>query len=49
MITRAFIIPTGDEIKNGTVLDLDSARVLESLVKLSPEMVVTRLAPVVDV
>lgn len=49
VITRAFIIPTGDEIKNGTVLDLDSAKVLESLVKLSPEMVVTRLAPVVDV
>ena len=49
MITRAFIIPTGDEIKNGTVLDLDSAKIMESLVRLNPEMVITRLAPVVDV
>ena len=49
VINRAFIIPTGDEIKNGTVLDLDSAKIMESLVRLNPEMVVTRLAPVVDV
>lgn len=49
MIGRAYIIPTGDEIKNGTVLDLDSPRIMESLVRLNPEMVITRLAPVVDV
>lgn len=49
VINRAFIIPTGDEIKNGTVLDLDSAKIMESLVRLNPEMVITRLAPVVDV
>ena len=36
VINRAFIIPTGDEIKNGTVLDLDSAKIMESLVRLNP-------------
>ena len=49
MISRAFIIPTGNEIKDGTVLDLDCPRIMEQLVRLNPEMVVTRLAPVVDV
>lgn len=49
MISKAFIIPTGNEIKDGTVLDLDCPRIMEQLVRLNPEMVVTRLAPVVDV
>lgn len=49
MISHAFIIPTGNEIKDGTVLDLDCPKIMEELVRLNPEMVVTRLAPVVDV
>ena len=49
MISKAFIIPTGNEIQDGTVLDLDSPRIMGELVKLNPEMVITRLAPVLDV
>lgn len=49
MISKAFILPTGNEIKDGTVLDLDCPKILEKLVKLNPEMVVVRQAPVVDV
>ena len=49
MISKAFILPTGNEIKDGTVLDLDCPKILEKLVKLNPEMVVIRQAPVVDV
>lgn len=49
MISKAFIIPTGNEIKDGTVLDLDCPRIMEKLVRLNPEMIITRLAPVVDV
>ena len=49
MISKAFIIPTGDEIKDGTVLDLDCPRIMEQLVRLNPEMEIIRLAPVVDV
>lgn len=49
MISKAMIIPTGNEIKDGTVLDLDCPRIMEELIRLNPEMVVTRLAPIVDV
>ena len=49
MISNAFIIPTGNEIKDGTVLDLDCPKIMAELVRLNPEMVVTRLAPVLDV
>lgn len=49
MIAKAFIIPTGNEIKDGTVLDLDCPKIMQELVRINPEMVVTRLAPVVDV
>lgn len=49
MIFNAFIIPTGNEIKDGTVLDLDSPKIMGELVKLNPEMMITRLAPVLDV
>lgn len=48
MIKSATIIPTGDEIKAGIVYDTDSAAVLQQLVKLNPEMQITRIAPVVD-
>lgn len=49
MISKAFLIPTGNEIKDGTVLDLDCPKIMEQLVRLNPEMEVTRLSPVVDV
>lgn len=48
MIGNAFIIPTGDEIKNGTVLDLDCPEIMRALVALSPDCRVTRLPPVSD-
>lgn len=49
MISRAFLLPTGGEIRDGTVLDLDCPRIMEQLVRMNPEMVITRLAPLLDV
>ena len=44
----AYILPTGDEILNGTVLDLDSPEIMRQLVRHCPAMEVIRLAPLVD-
>ncbi len=44
-----YILPTGDEIKNGTVLDLDAPEIIGQIVKAYPEAEVTRLCPLVDV
>lgn len=44
-----YIIPTGEEIRDGTVLDLDSAEIMRQMVKFDPETQVTRLTPVCDV
>lgn len=49
MIASAYIIPTGDEIRDGTVLDLDCPKILAELVRLNPGITVTRVPPVVDV
>lgn len=49
MIKTAYLIPTGNEILDGTVLDLDCPALLQELVRLAPAMCVTRLSPVVDV
>jgi len=48
MIKSAVIIPTGDEIRSGVVQDTDSAEVMRQLVKLNPEIEVTRISPVND-
>ncbi len=42
------IIPTGDEIKEGVVLDTDSPEILSQLIKLNPLLTVKRLPPVLD-
>jgi molybdopterin biosynthesis enzyme len=48
MIKSAVIIPTGNEIRSGIVQDTDSAEVMRQLVKLNPEIEVTRISPVND-
>ncbi len=45
---KAVIIPTGEEIKNGTVLDLNSPDVMQRILRLSPECEIKRVTPVVD-
>lgn len=45
----AYIVPTGDEIRSGVVLDLDSAELMRQLLKRDPEMEVTRVSPLLDV
>lgn len=48
-IGAVYILPTGDEIKGGIVLDLDSPEIMAQTVKAYPEALVTRLTPIVDV
>lgn len=48
MIKSAVIIPTGDEIRAGVVLDTDSPEVMRQLLALEPTMAVSRYAPVRD-
>ncbi len=48
MIHSAVILPTGDEIRNGTVLDTDSPEIMRLLLKSFPECEVTRLQPAAD-
>jgi Molybdopterin biosynthesis enzyme len=47
-MNAAYILPTGDEICNGTVLDLDSQEIMGQIVRQYPMAEVTRLAPLVD-
>jgi len=43
-----YILPTGDEIRNGTVLDLDSAEIMAQAVAYYPQAKVVRMAPALD-
>ena len=43
-----YILPTGNEIQNGVVLDLDSPEVMGQLLRAWPRAEVTRLCPLVD-
>ena len=45
---RVWILPTGDEIRDGIVLDLDSAEILRQVVQAFPCAEVTRVGPVAD-
>ena len=45
---NAVIIPTGDEIRNGIVLDTDSPAIMALIVRFYPEVSVLRTAPVSD-
>ena len=42
------ILPTGNEIKNGIVLDLDSPEIMLNLLKVFPGATITRHSPLVD-
>ncbi len=44
-----YILPTGDEIKSGIVLDLDAPEIIGQIVKAYPEAEVTRLCPLLDI
>ena len=48
MIKSAVIIPTGDEIASGVVLDTDSPEIMRQLLALEPAMAVSRRSPVRD-
>ena len=48
MIKSAVIIPTGDEIASGVVLDTDSPEIMRQLLALEPAMAVSRRTPVRD-
>ena len=45
---KAFVMPTGDEIQNGIVVDCDSPEIMGQLIRRFPEIEVTRLAPLRD-
>ena len=48
MVNTAYILPTGNEILNGVVRDLDSPEIIGQILCLYPEAEVTRLRPLVD-
>jgi len=43
------IIPTGDEIANGTVVDTNSPRIMELILSRFPQCSITRTTPVRDI
>lgn len=43
-----FLIPTGDELIAGTIIDTDSPMILAALLDLTPNATITRHAPVRD-
>ncbi len=47
-MNAVYILPTGDEIQNGVVLDLDSPEIMGQIVRAYPKAQVTRLCPLVD-
>ena len=48
MINKAIIIPTGDEILNGTVVDTNSPAIMALILERFPGCEVTRITPSVD-
>jgi len=48
MLNTAYIIPTGDEIRNGVVQDLDAPEIIGQIVRVYPKAEVTRLCPLYD-
>ena len=48
LMRSVYILPTGDEIRNGTVLDLDSSEIMAQTVALAPQAKVVRMAPALD-
>lgn len=48
LFSKAIIIPTGDELASGVVLDTDSPAVMGELLAVNPSAFVARTAPVID-
>ena len=48
MIKKAVIIPTGDEIKTGIVIDTDSPMIMQELIKLNGSCNILRIEPICD-
>jgi molybdopterin biosynthesis enzyme len=48
MFEKAVIIPTGDEIKEGIVLDTDSPMIMQELIRLNPLCRIARRMPIND-
>jgi len=48
MIEKAAVLPTGDEIQSGVVLDTDSPEIIRQLVMLNPGMEIIRRRPLSD-
>lgn len=48
MFNRGVIIPTGDEIRNGTVLDTDSPEIMKILTSINPVSEIKRIPPLLD-
>lgn len=48
MFTKAVIIPTGDELASGIVLDTDSPMIMGELLKLNGGAFISRTTPVLD-
>lgn len=48
MINKAIIIPTGDEILNGTVVDTNSPAIMSIIIEKFPACCVKRVKPVID-
>lgn len=47
-MNRIWIIPTGDEIRNGVVRDLDSPMIMSEMLRIWPMAEIVRTAPVYD-
>ncbi|MBD9220234.1 MAG: molybdopterin-binding protein [Clostridiales bacterium] len=48
MFTKAMIIPTGDELAAGIVLDTDAPEIMKNLLAINGSAEVVRIAPVID-
>lgn len=48
MFKKAAIIPTGDELASGIIVDTDSPAVMAELLRLNGNAVILRAAPVTD-
>lgn len=49
MFSRAIIIPTGDELASGIVLDTDGPAIMGKLLQLNGNAFIARCAPVIDI
>lgn len=48
MMNQVYILPTGNEILDGTVRDLDAPEIVSLVVRTFPQAEVTRVCPLVD-